>query len=287
MTTASGGRSGGARASKYTTPRKRKTKRDSDESDAENYMTEDDSPTKKTSVQRGGGTRASGGRGRGNGRGGRGGRRSIQNPIKLGKCIRKSDNRLRESLLSSDIQTARECIATKYFYTNSLAEEAFPDMLADPFGADTFEKDAAEAAELRQISEQDPFAASESNVSMAFQEFTPINSHRTLSGFNMSNTSNFNFDNGLPTSGLGIGDMMAARSMSPQKRVVPSMGLDGGDVNASGGRARSARKASAQASEGVAAFIRSQKQEDEAAGEKSSGEDSKASEYHDLDNEEV
>lgn len=52
----------------------------------------------------------------------------------------------------------------------------------------------------------------------------------------------------------------------------------------SGGRSRSTRTASAKASQGVATVLRRQKDMEKADGEKSSGEDTQASEYYDLDN---
>ena len=70
----SGGTSGKTRtprASKYTTPKKRKTKHDTDESDAEKYLTDEDTPTKKPTPRSGGGASARGRGGRGGARGGR------------------------------------------------------------------------------------------------------------------------------------------------------------------------------------------------------------------------
>lgn len=86
-----GGTSGRRKApvSKYATPKKRKNKQSSDESDADEHLTDDESPTKKQSVQR-----FTAGRGRGSAvRGGGGGRAGMQNAgspavqIKSGMCI--------------------------------------------------------------------------------------------------------------------------------------------------------------------------------------------------------
>ncbi|KAF1974880.1 hypothetical protein BU23DRAFT_553119 [Bimuria novae-zelandiae CBS 107.79] len=202
--------------SKYSTPKKRKTKHSSDESDVEDHFT-DESPTKKLSVPRNAGTR-----GRGSARGGRCG---------SGGQIASSPT----------IRIKREGPA------NSV-------------GADyDFAKHAAEAAEIRYSSEQDPFAGHPSS----FQGFAPSsNGPRTLGGFGTNNDSTFNNTLEDPFSAAGI----------------PANGHT--EVT---NRARSARKASIQASEGVAAFLQYQKDEDQANGDKSSAEDSQASEYHELD----
>lgn len=72
-----GGASSRRRApvSKHTTPKKRKNKDSSDESDADEHLTENESPTKKLSVQR---LNSSRGRGSVSG-GGHGGRVGMQN----------------------------------------------------------------------------------------------------------------------------------------------------------------------------------------------------------------
>lgn len=82
---------GRARTSKYSTPRKRKNKTDSsDESDGDEHLTENESPTKKQSVQRASGIRGRGNVRGGRGRGGRGATMNVSSPsirIKSGMCI--------------------------------------------------------------------------------------------------------------------------------------------------------------------------------------------------------
>ena len=68
LTSSGGSGKARARTSKYTTPKKRKNKgAGSDSSDAEGHLTENESPTKKQSVQRLSGTRGRGGRAAGGG----------------------------------------------------------------------------------------------------------------------------------------------------------------------------------------------------------------------------
>ena len=159
-------------------------------------------------------------------------------------------------------------------------EDTFVNLPADPFDADNFEKDAAEAAELRKSSEQDPFGGDEYETYNGFQGFTPINGNRNMAGFSMMDTPAFG--NGFNYSHLPLGGPHN-HSMVHQTVVAPFMELDNEGNKATPGRAKSVRKASAQASEGVSAFIRRQKSEDEANGEKSSDDVSQASEYHELD----
>lgn len=118
-----------------------------------------------------------------------------------------------------------------------------------------------------------------------FQGFTPINGNPTLAGFGPGR--NDLFDNGFAASGPVLIDDMPTNGTQfhgfaniMQDSVTDSgNGNNGQDVS----RARPARKASAQATEGVATLLMNQKNEDEALGERSSGEDSQASEYHDFE----
>ncbi|KAF2444751.1 hypothetical protein P171DRAFT_472755 [Karstenula rhodostoma CBS 690.94] len=244
---------GRARVSKYTTPKKRKNKDSSDESDGDEHLTENESPTKKKSIQRPSGSR---------GRGGRVGMQSARSPAVKVK-----------------------------------SEYPLSELPVDPIdAADTFERDAAEAAELRQTSQQNPFAgfaagamngAMNGGMNGEFQGFDMSSGHRTLNGFGLSSGTvlpngftmddpftapshpNHGFHNDIPAFTNG---MQAAADAAHQ---LPATTIS---------RSRSTRTASAQASEGVAAVLRRQKDMDKADGEKSSGEDTQASEYYDLDN---
>ncbi|OAG07950.1 uncharacterized protein CC84DRAFT_1256905 [Paraphaeosphaeria sporulosa] len=243
-----GGASGRRKApvSKYATPKKRKNKDSSDESDADDQATENESPTKKQSIQR-----FSGGRGRGGAvRGGRGGRVGTQNARSPAVQIK--------------------------------SEYSLSDLPPDPLDSvDTFARDAAEAAELRHTSQQNPFAgftSAEMNGGMngGFQGFDTSNVHRGLDGLSMTN-------------GFAMDDPFTAPT-HPSHGFHNDMPTFANAMQATGGgaipvsRNRSTRTASVQASEGVAAVLRRQKDMDKADGEKSSGEDTQASEYYDLDN---
>ncbi|KAL5394909.1 hypothetical protein PMIN06_005685 [Paraphaeosphaeria minitans] len=241
-----GGGSGRRKApvAKYTTPRKRKNKDSSDESDADDYATETESPTKKQSVQRSSG----GGRGRGRGRG-RGGR--------------------------MDTQNARSPVV------QIKSEYSLSELPPDPLGAvDTFARDAAEAAELRQTSQQNPFASFTSGeMNGDFQGFNVSNAYRGLDGLGMANDYALEDPFTAPTHlNHGLHNDMPAFASHVQA-------ADDGATPVS--RNRPVRTASAQASEGVAAVLRRQKDLDQADGEKSSGDDTQASEYYDLDNDYV
>ncbi|KAJ4349778.1 uncharacterized protein N0V89_008396 [Didymosphaeria variabile] len=260
---------GRARVSKYTTPQKRKNKAySSEESDGDEHLTENESPTKKQSVQRNGGSR-----GRGSARGGRGGRGGRHN-------------------------ASSPAVRVK-------SEYPLPELPIDPLDAgDTFERDAADAAEIRHTSQQNPFAGfanggmnsgMSGGMNGGFQGFGPSTGHSLLNGFGMSNGATFN--NGFTSPGMALDDPFTA-SNHPSHGFANTIGTmqaftNGMQAAAAGdahgpldtnvGRGRSNRTASAQASEGVAAVLRRQKDADVADGERSSAEDSQASEYHDLE----
>jgi hypothetical protein len=260
---------GRARVSKYTTPKKRKNKDSSDESDADEHLTENESPTKKQSLQR-----SSGGPGRGRGMargGGLGGRvgtpRHASSPmtrIKSGTC-------------------------TKVFVNHKLTVTEYPlsELPVDPL--DTFQRDAAEAAELRQTSQQNPFSGFTSSgmggiASGDFHGFDASNNHTT-------------FNNGFTSPGMALDDPFTAPNHSNHgffndmhafaNGMQAAVGNSYAPVGTNVSRSKSARAASALASKGVATVFHRQKDQDELDGEKSSGEDSQASEYHDLDSEYV
>lgn len=134
-------------------------------------------------------------------------------------------------------------------------------------------------------------------VNGSFQGFGPSTGHSILNGFGMSNGSTFN--NGFASPSMALDDPFTAPS-HPTHGFTNTIGsmqafTDGMQAAAAGdahgpsdtsvGRGRSTRTASAQASEGVAAVLRRQKDADVADGERSSAEDSQASEYHDLESE--
>ncbi|KAK3203098.1 hypothetical protein GRF29_112g259749, partial [Pseudopithomyces chartarum] len=236
------------RSSKYTTPKKRKARNDGDESDAEKDVTDQESPTKKP-AHFSGGSRARGTRGA---RGGQG----------------------------PAIKTEPSCLVV--------------ELPADPFDAQ-FQADAAEAARIRQSSEMNPFGAIQNNgTNRSLLGFASFNGHQNPAGFAPSN-------NGFVHHGYAPAVPPPALSM-PQHGVSlhglanhvqgSVQGYDNGYGNGHGNgygngngneyRARSARKASAQATEGVAAYLSHQKNEDEALGVRSEGEDSQVSEYHDV-----
>ena len=156
---------------------------------------------------------------------------------------------------------------------------------------DDFEKHAAEAADIRQSSEQNPFAGYQPGVtSGGFQDFAWSHGHQSLTGFPTNNGTTF--ESGFVSPDIAFDDPFSISG--PVTHGLPvhgisrdmqglDVGFNNGDTNVSGGRARSTRKASVQATDGVAALLRHQKEEDIAEGERSSGEDSQTSEYHDLD----
>lgn len=271
------------RSSKYTTPKKRKAKNDGDESDAEKDMTDQESPTKKP-AHFSGGSRARGTRGA---RGGQG------PAIKTGMCF--STTTLRQDSRSSAL--GQPGAITKETYLLTLLTEPsclVVELPADPFDAH-FQADAAEAARIRQSSEMNPFGAIQNNgTNRSLLGFASFNGHQNPAGFAPSN-------NGFVHHGYAPAVPPPALSM-PQHGVSlhgfanhvqgSVQGYDNGYGNGHGNgygngngnesRARSARKASAQATEGVAAYLSHQKNEDEALGVRSEGEDSQVSEYHDV-----
>lgn len=78
-----------------------------------------------------------------------------------------------------------------------------------------------------------------------------------------------------------------AANRSPTRATRPSAAPSNDSAVRTEQRARSARKASQQASEGMAAWIQQQKAEDREDGQKSSEEDSAASEFRESDGEYV
>ncbi|KAJ4305276.1 hypothetical protein N0V90_000807 [Kalmusia sp. IMI 367209] len=266
---------GRPRASKYTTPKKRKTKADSDESDAEGHYTdqEKNTPT-KASAQNGTSGRGTSGRGRGSGRGGRGSRGG------------------RVGMLAAGSPAVR--IKTEY--------------PSDSLDIADFERDSARATELREAAE-DPFTdfgmpmhAPNRGISASISE--DLNAMAQTSG-TPNGYARSSVGDGMHAFNNGFASPTYAQSYVPVKtQHLPILGQDfcsvqglgvGADdpfrdprpsaapSDASNSRARSNRKASAQASEGMAAWLRRQKDEDENDGAKSSEEDSQASEYHDID----
>jgi hypothetical protein len=172
-------------------------------------------------------------------------------------------------------------------YKLTVTEYPLSELPVDPL--DAFERDAAEAAELRQTSQQNPFSGFTSNgvggiANGGFQGFDASNNHTA-------------FNNGFTNPGMALHDPFTAPSHSNNSffndmhtftngmQTGIGHGYTPADTNVS--RSRSARTASVQAAEGVAAVLRHQKDQDEVDGENSSGEDSQASEYHDVDSEYV
>ena len=174
------------------------------------------------------------------------------------------------------------------------------ELPADPFDSQ-FQAHAAEAARLRQSSEQNPFGAIPNNgTNRAFLGFAPFNGHQIQNPAGFAPTNN-----GFVHNGYAAPD--PAVPGPPPANIVPQHGVQihgfannmqgvgqgygngigngHGNANGHDARARSVRKASAQATEDVATYLSQQKTEDEAHGMRSEGEDSQASEYHDLPDE--
>lgn len=164
-----------------------------------------------------------------------------------------------------------------------------------------FERNRAEAAAIHRSAQENPFNCFKSSgfnggmnggIANGFQGFSPSSGHGGLNGFGMSDGNNLN--GGFPTPDMTLGDPFAASS-HPGHGFVNGMqtfnnGLNvasAGDAHApkrmNAARNKSARAASAHASEGVAEFLRRQKDADKEDGEQSSAEDSQASEYHELE----
>lgn len=106
-----------------------------------------------------------------------------------------------------------------------------------------------------------------------------------MSGYDPLATSGSHW---YPSPQPGIAEPHNAMKLNGNHKGMPARGTYSSAVSseASGGqdsRARSARKASQQASEGMNAWLQQQKVEDKANGEKTSDEDSQASEFHESD----
>ena len=154
---------------------------------------------------------------------------------------------------------------------------------SDSFDSPNFERDSARSTQLREAAE-DPFTdfgmpthAPNRGISVSISDDLNAMAHTsgTSNGYVASGVGNGTaaFKNGLasPT----YAQDYASVKTPPRPSAAPS--------DASTSRARSSRKASAHASEGMAAWLRRQKDEDEKNGSKSSEEDSQASEYNDVD----
>jgi hypothetical protein len=193
------------------------------------------------------------------------------------------------------------------------------ELPADPFDAQ-FQADAAEAARIRQSSEMNPFGAIQNNgTNRPLLGFASFNGHQNPAGFAPNNNDfvHHGYAPAVPPPALsmpqqgvslhgfanhvqgsvqgydnGYGDLHGnghGHGLGNGNNNGYGNGHGNGNSNGNGNshesRARSVRKASAQATEGVAAYLSHQKNEDEALGVRSEGEDSQVSEYHDVPDE--